>query len=297
LSLNIIIPPEHQSAPSGRYDGGLARAAAELKDKHAAGRIDWDAADWAGLNEAQVRIARRRRMKNQDFDLEFDAPGHHDPAMATLRRLETDPSAWVDENLDLYERNCEKAKTQQLPGQERWEKEHEEERLQNVLYASAFMRKLRDAGIDARDEEHPNARIWLNEWTRNGLVGVNAWMKPQEMDEEGYLFELSQASTQRQKDLLTYNFLACHNRRKVQRTLTSLQDPGPEYSVMRFNERGIATKEKYRGWRTVLLVLIVSEVITEAEAEKAFGPAMGEAAAWYREQLKVWRQIRIGKAI
>jgi hypothetical protein len=159
------------------------------------------------------------------------------------------------------------------------------------------MRKLRDAGVDARDEEHPNARIWLNEWTREGLVGVNAWMKPQEMDDEGYLLELSHASTQRQKDLLTYNFLACRDGRKVQRTLTSLQDPGPEYSVMRFNERGVATKEKYRGWRTVLLVLIVAEVLIEAEAEKAFGPAIGEAGAWYRQQLKVYRQIRVGKPI
>jgi hypothetical protein len=66
---------------------------------------------------------------------------------------------------------------------------------------------------------------------------------------------------------------------------------------MRFNERGIATKEKYRGWRTAMLVLIVAEILTEEEVDRAFGPALGEAGAWYRAQLQSWRQLKIGKAL
>jgi hypothetical protein len=286
---NIIISPEHQAAPNFRYDPGLARAAAEHKDKHEAGRRDWD--------EFDFRFARRR-MTNQDFDRELSAPGHADPAIALLRRAETDPSAWVDENLELYEANCAKAKQQHLPDQERWQKEHEAERIINVMHPSALMRRLRSIGVDARDEEHPNARLWLNEFSRGGLVGVNAWMTPEPMDEEGYLLELSYAETQRQKDLLTDNFHACRAGRKVRRTLTCFQEPyGPEWSVMRFNERGVPTKEKFRGWRTAMLVLIFAGVLTEAEVDKAFGPPRGEAGAFYRKMLKSFRQIQLGRAI
>ena len=272
---NIIIPIEHQAAPNLRYDPGLARAAEQLRDPHAAKRRDWD-----------------------EFDREMMAPGHRDPAIAQLRRAETDPSAWVEENLELFEANCAKAKQQQLPDQERWQKEHEAARLVNVLHPSAVMRKLRAAGVDARDEEHPNARIWLNDFTRVGLVGLNAWVTPTPMDEEGYLLELSYAETQRQKDLLTANFHACLEGRKVRRTMTSLQEPyGPEWSIMRFNDRGVATKEKYRGWRTAMLVLICAGILTEQEVDRAFGPPLGEVGAWYRMTLKSYRQIKVGRAV
>ena len=291
---NIIIPIQHQSAPTLKYDPGLARAASELKGGRDERDRDWDAFDWAAVRQ---RTRLRAKMQNLDFDREFDAPGHHDPAIAMLQRLENDPSAWVDENLELYESNREKAKRQRLPDQERWAKEHEKERLVNVLYASQVLRKLRAIGVDAREEEHRDARIWLNDWTRHGLVGVNAWVAPVAMDEAGYLEELAHVSTQRQKDLLFENYMACRNGQKVRRTLTSLQDPGPEWSIMRFDEYGVATKERYRGWRTAMLVLIVAEVLTEKEVDKAFGRAIGEAGSWYRAQLKAYRQIKVGRPI
>lgn len=299
---NVIIKPWHQSAPTERYDPVLAREAAAAKDKRTAGQRDWDAIDWQALNPA---VARRRQMRNQDFDREFDAPAHHDPALelleqrAYLEKMELRPQAWVEESLELFELNCQKARDQRLPEQERWQgKQNEDARMVNILHPSAVMRKLRAAGVDARDYEHANARIWLNDWSAAGLVGVNAWVKPQPMDEDGYLIGLAQASNQHQKDLLTQNFLACREGRKVQRTLTSLQEPyGPEWSIMRFNEHGVATKEKYRGWRTAMLVLIVAEILTEAEADSAFGPPLGEAGAWYRLQLQAYRQIKLGKAI
>ncbi|HTH42887.1 MAG TPA: hypothetical protein VL498_06965 [Terracidiphilus sp.] len=291
---HIIIPIQHQSAPTLKYDPGLARAAAELKGGREIRDRDWDQFDWAAVRQ---RTLDRKKMKNLDFDREFDTPGHYDPAISMLRRVENDPSAWVDENLELYESNREKAKRQHLPGQERWAEEHEKERMVNVLYASEVLRKLRAAGVDAREEEHRDARIWLNDWTRHGLVGVNAWVSPVAMDEAGYLEELAHVSTQRQKDLLFENYMACREGRKVRRTLTSLQDPGPEWSIMRFDEYGVATKEKYRGWRTAMLVLIVAEILTEEEVDKAFGRPIGEAGSWYRQQLKVYRQIKVGRPI
>ena len=295
MTHNLIIKPEDQAAPTLRYDPGLARASAEIKDLHEAKRRDWDEFDWRAVNP---QLARRRAMKTGSLDDELRAPGHDDPGIAMLRRAETDPSGWVEENLELYESNCAAAKAQRLDGQERWEEKHEKERLVNILHPSQVIRKLRQAGVDARDEEHRNARIWLNDFTRAGLVGVNAWVAPQPMDEEGYLLELSYAETQRQRDIITANYAACRQGRKVQRTLTSLQEPyGPEWSVMRFNLHGIATKEKFRGWRTAMLVLIVSEILTEEEVDRAFGRPTGEAGAWYRKQLKDYRQLKVGKAI
>lgn len=305
---NIIIQPWNQSAPESRHDPLLAREAAAAKDAGTAARKDWDRIDWEAQHPGVIQsdpVPCRRRMTNQDFDAEMDAPGHHDPALslleqrAYLERMERRPAEWVEEGLELYERNCARAESQHLPGQQRWEgKERERARIVNILHPSAIMRKLRKAGVDARESEHPNARIWLNDWSAAGLVGVNAWVIPEPMSEEGYLLELSHATNQHQKDLLTANFIAAHKGHKVQRTLTSLQEPyGPEWSVMRFDSHGVATKEKYRGWRTAMLVLIAAGILKEEEVDRAFGPPTGEAGAWYRMQLQTFRQIRLGKPI
>jgi hypothetical protein len=299
---NIIVPINHQAAPSLHYDDLLAREAAAAEDPLKAAGVDWELEKWQAEHPD---IARRRRMVNQDFDREFDSADHHDPDLGMLKQhahlqaVQRRPNGWVEENLELYETNCERARGQRLPGQERWEgKEQQEARMVNILHPHGVLRKLRAAGIEARTDESPYARIWLNEWSAAGLVGVNAWVKPQEMDDEGYLLELSTAKTQAAKDYLTANYAACRSGRKVRKTITCLQDGyAPEWSIMRFDHHGVATKEKFRGWRTAMLVLIVSEVLTEEEVDRAFGPPIGEAGAWYRSQLQSWRQLKLGKAI
>ena len=45
----------------------------------------------------------------------------------------------------------------------------------------------------------------------------------------------------------------------------------PELSIMRFDSHGVPLAEKYRGWRTSLLQLILKGVISQKDAEKAFG--------------------------
>jgi hypothetical protein len=45
----------------------------------------------------------------------------------------------------------------------------------------------------------------------------------------------------------------------------------PELSVMRFDDHGVPTVEKYRGWRTCLLQLILKSVISQTKAEEVFG--------------------------
>src|SRR5215472_18108669 len=103
---NIIIQPWNQSAPEAKHDAALAREAAAAKDAAKAARTDWDRIDWeAGADYCALQsdlVQRRRRMSNKDFDAEFDAPGHHDPALALLEQrayletIEKQPEEWVE---------------------------------------------------------------------------------------------------------------------------------------------------------------------------------------------------------
>jgi hypothetical protein len=47
----------------------------------------------------------------------------------------------------------------------------------------------------------------------------------------------------------------------------------PELSVMKFDDHGVPLDEKYRGWRTCLLQLILHGIITQEKAEEVFGKA------------------------
>jgi hypothetical protein len=60
---------------------------------------------------------------------------------------------------------------------------------------------------------------------------------------------------------------------------------------MYFDEFDVPIRERYRGWRTALLRLILSDVVTEAEAERAFGRVVENAASeLYRETLQGYRE-------
>jgi hypothetical protein len=64
----------------------------------------------------------------------------------------------------------------------------------------------------------------------------------------------------------------------------------PELSTFRFDEHGVPTTEKYRGWRTCLLQLILKGVITEKKADEVFGkPATTEAFHRYNATLQQFR--------
>lgn len=63
----------------------------------------------------------------------------------------------------------------------------------------------------------------------------------------------------------------------------------PEYSTMRTDEHGLPTKERYRGWRTALLHLIMGGFITEEQANRAFGEASGNEASHYLRTLWQFR--------
>lgn len=55
----------------------------------------------------------------------------------------------------------------------------------------------------------------------------------------------------------------------------------PEYTVMGFDDHGVPVAERYRGWRTVLLQLIMKGVMTEEAAHRVFGRAERSCADRY----------------
>ena len=63
----------------------------------------------------------------------------------------------------------------------------------------------------------------------------------------------------------------------------------PEFSIYEFNERNIPVREKMRGWRTVLLRLIKSKLLTEDQCHEAFGRAEGPGAIVYLRKLYEFR--------
>jgi len=64
----------------------------------------------------------------------------------------------------------------------------------------------------------------------------------------------------------------------------------PELSIMRFDDHGVPLDEKYRGWRTCLLQLILKSVISQKKAEEFFGvPPMTPAFHRYNATLQHFR--------
>jgi hypothetical protein len=64
----------------------------------------------------------------------------------------------------------------------------------------------------------------------------------------------------------------------------------PELSIMRFDEHGVPTTEKYRGWRTPLLQLILKGYISEKKAVEVFGRVpVTPAFARYNATLQSFR--------
>lgn len=165
-------------------------------------------------------------------------------------------------------------------------KENEAMRLVNIKSPHRVFRQLQSAGIDARIEtprfdvwlpddstgqlicvkkERSIGRLWLHDDAVEGRVGVSAWVK----DDNGV---------------------------RVRKHITSLQYPyGPEWSLMHFDEFDVPQTEKYRGWRTAMLHLILAGVLTEEEVTRAFGPVpLGPVSILYRQHLYHYRQKRMG---
>ena len=67
----------------------------------------------------------------------------------------------------------------------------------------------------------------------------------------------------------------------------------PEYSICNFDDHGVVLQEAYRGWRTVLLQLLVKHMIDEETINRVFGEAVGPAARKYLEIVRAFRGLKV----
>jgi hypothetical protein len=164
-------------------------------------------------------------------------------------------------------------------------RENEMMRFTRIMHAHEVFRRLQQAGVDARIEapsfdvwlpddatgiimpmkkERSSGRMWLHDYAVAGRVGVSAWVM--------------------------------ENGKRIRKMITTLQYPyGPEWSLMRFDAYDVPQQERFRGWRTAMLALILANVITEEEVNRAFGPVpLGSVSLLYREQLFYHRQRKAG---
>jgi hypothetical protein len=228
-------------------------------------------------------IRSNLKESTQTVDEELSLTPEQTAYLDTLERSDRQLTDKEIEEIDIqYTLAYAAAAPQRWNKQELWQgSENEEMRLVNIMHPHAVFRKLQDAGVDARIEaptfwvwgiddhtglvttmrkERSDGRLWLHDDAIRGRVGVSAWVY--------------------------------ENGQKIRRCVTSLQDGcGPEWSVMRFKEYDVPVNEKYRGWRTAMLQLILAGVLTEDEVNRAFGPVVDNDASWfYRQSLEAFRR-------
>lgn len=253
---NLIIPREHQAAPRVKVD--LSK-----------GKI---LGNWAKSYDAEMDDIARPL----DKDVE-------------LRRMDKSPDQSIEMAQEEYETNYGAHERDRLEGQERWQgKDREAMRKGRILHPYRFIKMLAAAGVDARIEAPPmetvwlekpeesgveqfdisvsNCRLWLNAWSRRGLIGINAWVRNPATG------------------------------RREHQTITTIQYPWAiEYSIVAFDKYSVPKGERFKGWRSTLLSLVVQNVISEAEAHRAFGePMLNEASELYRMQLQGHRRMQLG---
>lgn len=198
-----------------------------------------------------------------------DAEKREADAIAVLPH-ETRASNETKENLQqLQEENTAAVAGQRWDRQEELGEAREDERIGRILHASTFVQMLWKCGIvcvltrcnteglrSLRGEAHARERRAQYDRTMAGLVINSCRAMP----------------------------LA------APRYVTWVQIPAMiEYSVMRFDEHNLPTREKYRGWRTVLLELIRQGFLTERQANHVFGEPRGPAARRWQEILQSFR--------
>jgi hypothetical protein len=172
-------------------------------------------------------------------------------------------------------------------------RDNERRRFVNLMHPHGIFRRLRRAGVDARIEaphfyiwqiddetgklrqfkkERSIGRVWLHDEavkdrnTGSCRIGISAWVWDEKL------------------------------KQRVRRCVTSLEYPyGPEWSLMKFDEFDVPIAERWRGWRTAMLHLIVAGVLTEEEVDRAFGPVpLDSVSLEYRRHLQFNRKRRYG---
>jgi hypothetical protein len=131
-------------------------------------------------------------------------------------------------------------------------------RLINPIHSSRFITKLRNAGLEC---------FYVGE-VYNGLLALYVTPKKPYLDDNGHLTKEPRFATGVQ-----YGYM-------------------PAYSVMRFDDHGVPLNERYRGYWTVLLRLILDGYATEKQIKEEFGEPCGPAGERTRSLLHSYRNTQ-----
>lgn len=224
------------------------------------------------LQKAAEEISAGQYIVKPDNDELFNygptqALAQHPRVQEALARLELEKNEaqttqeFVEKIQQQHELNARAAEPDKWDGQGRWiGKENEEMRHGLLLTPLEFMHRL--------TQVIGHTRVELNRYAVNKRVAL---LVP---DPQAVASNLIMPFT--------------HINGKC--IVATLQYPlGTEWMIMRFNQYGVPTEAKFLGWRTALLSMILSNVITEKEAHKAFPLTTGPAADWYKQQLQIHR--------
>ena len=265
---NIIIPSEHQSAPKQtELNKAIREAAREISD---------------GTFKPELEENVFGKKETDFFDAGITTVlAKHPLVQDALRTLETQvqdktSTEYLEKAEQLHEMNVRLASKDRWDGQERWQgHDNLEMRLVNLMQPKTFIERLRRARVVAVLEPHVETDYRAQD---NGLIGL---CEVEKCDARVWL------GRRVVRDCVGV-FANVNGQAKY---ITKLQVPlGPEWTVMGFDEYDVPTAPRYLGWRSAVLTLIRQRVITEKEAEKAFGKVVeNEASSFYRQQLTEWR--------
>jgi hypothetical protein len=187
-----------------------------------------------------------------------------------------------------FEMNYAAAAEQRIENQDRFMgRENERRRFVNFMHPHKFFRQLRRAGVDARIEA-PNFYVWKPDDKTGKLIQIKRERSHGRLWLHDDVIEDRVGVSARVFDLETQTWSI--------RPVTWLQYPyGPEWSLVNFDEYDVPMGERWRGWRTALLHLILADVITEAESVKAFGRVgLNDISVYYRKMLAHHRLRKAG---
>jgi hypothetical protein len=266
----IHIPREHQSAPAEHWaDKEVRKAAEEIRTGQFAPVEDPDDFLAVGLqrgtaiqNPNELGVGKLALIQETADSLALAQHPRVKEALARLDREKREARTsqeMLEKGQMLHELNARAAQKNQWDGQGRWlGKENEAMRIVNIKTPQEWLRELQAAIGEGR--------VFLNRFAVLKRVAV--------------LVEETRPS------VVSPWSLAKPRASDGRVAVATLQWPcGPEWMIPKFDEYGVPVRARYLGWRTALLCLIRTRVISEKEAHRAFPLGSGPAGEWYRQQL------------
>lgn len=171
-----------------------------------------------------------------------------------------------------------------------------------------LQKQIDEYAKNVHDDSSSQNKEELARWREHneGLAKEYQWVEPSEYADEGARIGTPLHSSEFLKKLRKAGVKCWYRMHPQPRKLTLIIQLGneqvvgcwaqlgfmPELSIMRFDEHQVPLDEKFRGWRTCLLQLILKSAITEKTADEIFGrPKTTEAFHRYNSTLQSFRNV------